>query len=70
VLDRERRAPHPWGVRDDQTTPGKSRPAQTGKDAKLAAALRANLARRKAAAREAAEPPAPLATDKDEENKA
>ncbi len=60
-------APHPWGVRDETTDetvgpPPKKAAAKApakGKDAKLAAALRANLARRKAAARAVAAPSIP-----------
>jgi hypothetical protein len=36
-------------VRDETTDPAKRRAAPAGKDAKLAAALKANIARRKAA---------------------
>jgi hypothetical protein len=53
-------------VKDDPNNQGKDRRVPTTKDAKLAAALRANLARRKIAAR----PPAsmdPGAADKDED---
>lgn len=56
ALDRAVHAPHPCRVNDktDQAKPPAPKP---GKDAKLAAALRANLSRRKAAARQAATAP-------------
>jgi hypothetical protein len=52
ALDRAVHAPHRWGVSDEKTHPVGGGRALSGKDARLAAALRANLSRRKAAARQ------------------
>jgi hypothetical protein len=57
-------APHPLRVKDKKIDRAGAPAPKSDKDAKLAAALRANLARRKTAARQAADPSA-KATDKE-----
>ena len=59
ALDLGDQPPQAWAVRDDTTDPAVRKPSPQGKDAKLAAALRDNLRRRKAAAREIGPPRPP-----------